>query len=110
MDIDILHVAGCPHVVSARRHMREALIAAQVHASVREVEITTADEAARLGMHGSPTILLNGRDLFPTDAEIGSRSCRLYASDDAWAGVPSVDQLVDVIAGAGQRLSNEEEA
>ena len=99
MHIDILHVAHCPHLDTARAHVREAVAATDVRATVQELEITTSDEARRRGMHGSPTILLEGRDLFTSDADVGSLSCRLYDVDGGLAGTPSVRQIVAAIAG-----------
>ena len=98
MHIDILHVAHCPHLEDARAHVREAVASTGVRATVEELEITTSDDARRLGMHGSPTILLDGRDPFATDAEDGSFSCRLYTVDGRLAGSPSVPQIVAAIA------------
>ena len=97
MHINILHVAHCPHLDVARAHVQEAVNTTGVRATVQEVEITTPDEAKRLGMHGSPTVLLEGRDPFATDADSGSLSCRLYAVDGALAGAPSVPQLVEAL-------------
>ena len=62
------------------------------------MEVATPQEALRLGMHGSPTVLIDGRDPFPTDVEQGSLSCRLYLSADAITGASSVAELIKVIA------------
>ncbi len=99
VNIDILHIASCPHLDGVRSSVADALVAAGIGASVREIEIATSEEAARLGMHGSPTILIDGTDPFPTEAAIGSLSCRLYPAGDAMSGAPSVAQLADVIGG-----------
>ena len=99
MHIDILHVSHCPHLEDARAHVHEAVTAAGVRATVEEREIATSDDARRRGMHGSPTILLDGRDPFATDADGGSLSCRLYEVDGKLAGAPSIPQIVAAIGG-----------
>lgn len=96
VDIEILYVTACPHLDRARSRVREALAAVGVPASVRETEVATTDCAVRLGMCGSPTILIDGRDPFPT-AEAGSLSCRLYRTDHALDGAPSVRQLIEAV-------------
>lgn len=46
-------------------------------------------EAASRGMHGAPTILINGADPFVGPGQPASMSCRLYrGSDGRISGVP----------------------
>jgi hypothetical protein len=55
-------------------------------------------EAARQGMHGSPTILVDGVDPFAEPGQPGTVSCRLYRDSDGRVdGAPSVSQLRQVI-------------
>lgn len=97
MDIEILHVPGCPNLDRARSHLDAALRAAGLAANVRETEVADAETAARVGMRGSPTILIDGRDAVPGDALAASMSCRLYAGEGTMQGAPSVDQLVEAL-------------
>jgi hypothetical protein len=90
--IDILVVADCPHRAAARARVQAAVDRAGIAASVREVEVATTEDAVRLGMRGSPTILVDGRDPFG-DAE-PSLSCRLYRAGGGFDGAPSVERLV----------------
>ncbi|MEV5571854.1 thioredoxin family protein [Spirillospora sp. NPDC052269] len=63
--------------------------------TVRRQEVRTEDEAERWGMHGSPTLLVDGRDPFATpDMPVGL-ACRLYPSDSGGRpeGAPSVEAL-----------------
>jgi hypothetical protein len=48
-------------------------------------------------MAGSPTILVEGRDLFGADPLEPSISCRLYRSARGVEGAPTVDALVDAL-------------
>lgn len=95
--IDILYVSGCPNLAAARAHVREALQDAGLTAVVEEVEILTQDDAQRFGMHGSPTLLIDGRDLFPL-ADEPSLACRLYRTTGAVEGAPTVAELVEALA------------
>lgn len=93
--IEILSVPDCPNRDTTDSRVRAALARRQVTAAVRHVEVATAEDAARLGMNGSPTILIDGRD--PFDGGGPSLSCRLYQTDDGLRGSPTIDQLVDAL-------------
>ncbi|MET8681737.1 hypothetical protein ABZW18_30180 [Streptomyces sp. NPDC004647] len=65
--------------------------------------ITNEAEAARYGMHGSPTLLINGTDPFATPDTAVSVSCRIYrAADGRTTGAPSVEQVADALTRAPQ--------
>lgn len=95
--IDILYVTGCPNLAAARTRVQEALHDAGVSAVVEEVEVLTQADAERFGMHGSPTILIDGHDPFRF-AEEPSLACRLYRTAGAVEGAPTVAELVEVLA------------
>src|SRR3990170_6730893 len=69
MDIDLLYVPDCPHRSLARDHVDLALARTRRRAVVREREIHSSEEADRLGMRGSPTILIDGQDPFADSDE-----------------------------------------
>ena len=97
MQIDVLHVADCPNVALTRARLKTALAQAAVTASVREIQIDTADDAATTGMRGSPTILIDGADPFADEASAPSLSCRLFRNADGIEGAPSVDALIEAL-------------
>lgn len=97
VQIQILYVPDCPNLASARSRVQAALHDAGVHASVEEIEVASFDDAERLGMHGSPTVLIDGHDPFASEDEV-SLSCRLYRSEAGLAGSPTVAQLTAVLA------------
>jgi hypothetical protein len=78
MEIDVLYVPDCPNRTTARDVVELALTQTQLTAVVREREIRTEEEAGRLGMRGSPTILIDGKDPFADGAGPAAMSCRLY--------------------------------
>lgn len=97
VDITILHVPECPNLDVARARVREALDALGLTGAVREIEVTSAAAAARLGMAGSPTVLLDGRDPFGCN-QVPSVACRLYRNGTSIEGAPSVAALLEVLA------------
>ena len=97
MDIEILTVPDCPHRDRVIDRLREALEVTGVAADVRHTSIETDQAARARGMHGSPTILIDGRDPFATAATTPSLSCRLFRTDDGHDGAPTTGQLVDAL-------------
>jgi hypothetical protein len=69
-------------------------VIAGVAATTTETEVATAADAARVGMRGSPTILIDGKDPFGDPGDQTSLSCRLYDVGGSIDGAPSVEQLV----------------
>ena len=98
MDIELLYVPNCPHRETARRHLDVALAEQGLAAVVREREVASPEDADRFGMHGSPTIRVDGRDPFADPDARPSLSCRLYGSEHGTSGAPTVAQLADVLA------------
>lgn len=96
MEIEILHVADCPNVDAARARVLAALDLLGLIATVNEVEVTSAADACRLGMSGSPTVLVDGRD--PFGGQPPSVACRLYRNGANVEGAPSVAALVEALA------------
>lgn len=99
MEIELLYVQDCPNRSLARSHVDSALARTGLAALVREQEVRTSDEAGRLGMRGSPTILINGQDPFGATTEAAALACRLYRSEAGFTGAPTVEQLIEALAG-----------
>jgi hypothetical protein len=97
MKLEVLHVTDCPNVRPMLDRLAEA-----TDLPVATREVTTEDEAARLGMNGSPTLLINGIDPFvSSDQGASGLSCRLYHDQDRRiVPAPSVDELRDAIGEA----------
>src|SRR5260370_30128450 len=100
MRITVRAVPDCPNALVAAGRITAAL--AGRPASVELVEVTGEAEAARLGMTGSPTILLDGVDPFAAALAVPSVSCRIYRGPDGAAdGAPSVQNLTAALSAAG---------
>lgn len=68
-------------------------------------QLVDTDEAAqRLGFLGSPTILLDGVDLFATSDTPVGLSCRIYMTPAGTAGSPTLEQLRDALGSASGRV------
>lgn len=93
MKVELLHIVDCPNTAVAEEHACAALDSLGfTDVPVELVTIHSEDEATSTQFGGSPTILVDGVDLFPT-APVRSLACRVYASESGYAGVPTVKQL-----------------
>ena len=96
--IEVLLVRDCPNHAIALARITEALHAADVTgAEISERVITNDADAHALGMHGSPTILIDGRDPFVEAGTPPSMSCRLYRTAEGFEGAPSVAELIAAV-------------
>jgi hypothetical protein len=93
LQVTVLAMPGCPNVARLEERLAP-LLAERPDVTVSRVVIATEEEAARRGMHGSPTILVDGVDPFAASGCPASLSCRLYRDSAGQAdGAPAVSQL-----------------
>lgn len=98
MDVTLLYFDGCPSWQVADQRLR--MLADEYGLEVTYRKVDTPEAAEQLGFHGSPTILVDGRDPFAEGDEPAGLSCRLYQTPEGQAGAPTVEQLREVF-GAG---------
>jgi hypothetical protein len=95
----LLTVPDCPNAAAFEERLTAAL-AGQPTAVIRRA-VGDEREAAEAGMHGSPTLVVDGTDPFAAPGEAPSLSCRLYRDGAGQTGpVPSVEELRRVLAAA----------
>ena len=105
MRLQILHVPDCPGAEALDGLLRP-LLATWPGIQVTRQVVRTQDEAERLGMTGSPTILADGRDLFPAPGQQPSLSCRLYPGEHGRLGpAPTAARLREALTAAGPSCS-----
>ncbi|MGC4940014.1 alkylmercury lyase family protein [Kribbella sp. DT2] len=103
MNLEILHVPDCPNLAPMLQRLAEVT---DLPVTTRLIE-TDAD-AARYGMAGSPTLLIDGTDPFAADnGGCGCGvSCRLYRDETGRiVPAPSIDQLRAAITTADSRTA-----
>lgn len=93
MKVQLLHFQGCPHVDAARQALRDALSAEDIEASVEEIDIGRSEAPAWSRGWGSPTVLVDGKDVEGQGPQPSAMCCRLYTS-----GAPSIESIRASIA------------
>ena len=97
MRVDILHVPDCPNTAALETRLAP-LLQAHPEIEVTRRVIMTEEDAERLGMTGSPTLLVDGADPFARLGQKPSVSCRLYPDDQGRPGpAPSSRQLLEAL-------------
>lgn len=91
MRIELLYFDDCPNWKIAAERLEPLASARGLEVMHRLV--ATPEEAEAAHFRGSPTILIDGRDAFPTGDNAFGLSCRVYQTPDGPAGSPTVAQL-----------------
>ena len=93
MRLEILQVPDCPNAAILAARLAE-LTDGRPGFRVNRQVVTTEDDADRLGMTGSPTLLIDGVDPFARPGQKPAISCRLYPDEQGRPGpAPSPGQL-----------------
>ncbi len=89
--VTLQYFDGCPHweVDDERLHT----LADELDVDVQYEVIDTVEAAEQRRFRGSPTILVDGVDVFSTGDEPFGLSCRQFDTPEGPAGSPTLDQL-----------------
>jgi len=102
MELTLLMVPACPNAAAFEERLAAAL-AGHPGAVIRRQEIADEQQAATAGLHGSPTLLIDGADPFAGSDDAPSLSCRLYRDEAGRAArAPSVAALRQALEAAAQ--------
>ena len=103
MELVLLTVPDCPNAAVFEERLAAAL-AGRPGTAVRHREVADEREAAEAGMHGSPTLLIDGVDPFAAPGQAPGLACRLYRdAAGRVAGAPPVEALRRALEQAGAR-------
>jgi hypothetical protein len=95
VEVELLYWEGCPSHPAALADLRAAL-GGDVAVTVREV--LTEEQAVAERFPGSPTIRVDGEDLFPS-GEPPSLTCRIYRlADGRYSPTPDPGLLREALA------------
>ncbi len=102
MEVVVLYLEGCPNRELAESRARLAFERVGASGEVRSQRIESAADADLLGFRGSPTVLLDGVDIFVEESSPYGFACRLYRTENGLEGSPSLDDLIGAIARFGE--------
>ncbi len=94
MKVEVLYFDGCPTYEVATKTLRSVVAEEGLEADVELVAVNTDEEARGLKFPGSPTLRVDGEDLFPTvEREDWRLGCRVYATPEGLKGSPTAEML-----------------
>lgn len=106
LDVGLVYDRDCPNIGDCRDALRSALTEFGVWPSWSEWDRNSADTPTEYRRFGSPTVLVNGRDIHAPrqDVEPDGNSCRVYPNDvdGGFAGYPSVTSIVNTLMAAAR--------
>lgn len=98
MRVEILYFDGCPSYLVAEERLRQILLACAIAADLELLPVETVEEARRLRFPGSPTIRIDGVDLFPIEEQADATlSCRIYRTPEGLAGSPTHAMIAEAL-------------
>lgn len=93
--VEVLHIDDCPGWEIALRGVHEAVgILGRTDVVVAERALRTEAEVGATAFAGSPTILVDGEDLFPSTGRTSALACRIYRGERGLAPAPTTEQIV----------------
>lgn len=95
-DVTLLYFDGCPSWQVADERLRT--LQDELGFTLERELVETPEAAEARAFRGSPTILVDGRDVFAKGDEPVGLSCRIYQTPEGPAGAPTVDQLREALA------------
>ncbi len=102
MKVEVLYFDGCPTYGTATKTLRGVLAEEGLEAEVQLVAVNSDEEAERLHFPGSPTIRVDGEDLFPVaEREDWRLGCRVYATPQGLMGSPTAEMLREALMKGG---------
>ena len=98
MLVELVFEKSCPNVEVAREQMLRAFQAAKVTPHWQEWEVSNPDAPERVLGYGSPTILVNGKDVCGERPADNVDCCRVYANHEGgYSGVPALSDVAEAL-------------
>lgn len=92
--IELQYFHGCPNAEQMIINVRNAIRNLAYNIDYQEVLVEDNETAERLGFRGSPTLLINGKDLTGMpEPDTSCLACRVYPG-----GIPTTEQIVTEIS------------
>ena len=99
-DIELIYDTDCPNAAQARSNLRQALDIAGLPIHWREWIRTAPQTPQDRRRFGSPTVLIDGRDVAGAEPLDGAGACRIYQDEHFQRqGVPAVSLILAVLRG-----------
>ena len=92
MRVTVLHVPDCPGLDPLLDRLH-SLLSGRDDVLVETTVVASPETAARFNLQGSPTLLIDGVDPFPSPNGVPGLACRIYPGGDEEGRIPSLSKL-----------------
>lgn len=100
MKIELLYFDECPSYQVARVLLEQVLAEEGITAPIEMIRVADEDDALDKQFVGSPTLRVNGADLFPDQtSDVFAMQCRVYRTPQGFKGVPTKEMLRAALRG-----------
>ncbi len=96
--IEIHYFDACPSWKQTQKILQEALNDLGIADKIGMMRIETNEEAVLHQFTGSPTIRINGHDIFPISQDSYALGCRVYKTPDGIKGSPTKEMILAKLA------------
>lgn len=99
--VELIYDSGCPNIEAARQQLRRAFQELGQPPAWQEWDRRAPSSPAHARRYGSPTILVDGKDVSGASSSDGADCCRVYRSEhDSLQKVPSVESIISSLRNA----------
>lgn len=97
MSVELVYEQGCPGVPETRHSLLKAFSSLDLRPEWLEWERGDPGLPDHAQGFGSPTVLVEGRDVAGEPANADAGSCRLYRSSDGYCRSPSAEMIREAL-------------
>lgn len=98
MKVELLYFKGCPNISLARKNLNDAFAKAGIAPQWDEIDLNDPNTPKELKGYGSPTILVDGKDVAGIAPSGESLSCRTYYNvKGEITGAPDAEIIVKAL-------------
>ena len=98
--IELIYDRNCPHAATARKVLAGALAAVGLPPRWQEWDRESPASPPHARWYGSPTILVDGRDVAGDESSADANCCRVYPVEGMMRGAPPIALVVSALSGA----------
>ena len=96
--VEFVYEKDCPNIAPTRFLLLQAFSNLRMKPHWIEWEVNDVSAPDYVRQYGSPTILINGKDIGESEKSSNPEQCRLYTQpDNSISGVPSIDNIMNAI-------------
>jgi hypothetical protein len=107
--VELVYDSDCPNLANARAQLLRAFVRVGLEARWTEWQTDEPEAPPHVRGYGSPTVVVNGRDVAGATPVAGMRGCRVYANVEGEPrGAPPVEVIVAALQSGGTRVSGGE--